>query len=60
MANLDLIWVPSQGGDPTVISPARGANRPHFADDPERIYFTTSGGLVSMRFDGTDRRTHLA
>ena len=60
VANLDLVWVPSQGGDPTVISPARGANRPHFADDPERIYFTTSGGLVSMRFDGTDRRTHLA
>ena len=22
---LDLVWVPSQGGDPTVISPARGA-----------------------------------
>src|SRR5262249_53481561 len=58
--SVDLVWVPSQGGDPTLISPARGASRPHFADDPERIYFTTPGGLVSMRFDGTDRRTHLS
>jgi Tol biopolymer transport system component len=57
---LDLVWVPSQGGDPTLISPARGAKGPHFADDPERIYFTTSQGLISMRFDGTDRRTHMS
>ncbi len=57
---LDLVWVPSQGGDPTLINPARGASRPHFADDPERIYFTTGQGLISMRFDGTDRRTHLS
>src|SRR5262249_26013947 len=57
---LDLVWVPSQGGDPTLISPARGSSRPHFADDPERIYLRTGQGLVSMRFDGTDRRTHLS
>jgi Tol biopolymer transport system component len=57
---LDLVWVPAQGGDPTLISPARGASRPHFADDPERIYLRTSQGLISMRFDGTDRRVHLS
>ncbi len=54
----------SSGCPPTVatrplISPARGASRPHFAGDPDRIYVTTPQGLVSMRFDGTDRRTHL-
>ncbi|MFI5459245.1 MAG: amidohydrolase family protein, partial [Isosphaerales bacterium] len=57
---LDLIWVPSDGGDTTLISPARGASRPHFAQESDRIYVTTPQGLVSMRFDGTDRRTHIS
>ena len=52
--------MPSQGGEATLINPARGASRPHFADDPERIYLTTRQGLISMRLDGTDRRTHLS
>jgi Tol biopolymer transport system component len=58
-AGLDLVWLSADGGDATLISPARGASRPHFASDPDRIYVTTPQGLVSMRFDGTDRRTHL-
>ena len=58
-AGLDLVWVPAEGGEATLISPARGASRPHFAGEPDRIYVTTPQGLVSMRFDGTDRRTHL-
>jgi Tol biopolymer transport system component len=57
--NTDLLWVPMEGGEATLISPARGASRPHFAKEPERIYLTTPHGLISMRFDGTDRRTHL-
>ena len=59
-AVLDLIWVSAQGDDATVINPARGASGPHFAREADRIYLTTPQGLVSMRFDGTDRRTHLA
>ena len=59
-AGLDLVWIPADGGDATLISPARGASRPHFAKEPDRIYVTTPHGLVSMRFDGTDRRTHLS
>jgi Tol biopolymer transport system component len=59
-AGLDLVWVPADGGDTTLISPARGASRPHFAKEPDRIYVTTRQGLVSMRYDGTDRRTHLS
>jgi Tol biopolymer transport system component len=59
-AVLDLIWVPAEGGEATIISPARGASRPHFAKETDRIYMTTPQGLFSMRFDGTDRRTHLA
>ncbi len=59
-AGLDLVWVPADGGEATLISPARGDSRPHFADAPDRIYVTTPKGLVSMRYDGTDRRTHLS
>jgi Tol biopolymer transport system component len=58
-AGLDLIWVPAEGGEANLISPARGASRPHFTRDPDRIYVTTPRGLISMRYDGTDRRTHL-
>jgi Tol biopolymer transport system component len=59
-AVLDLVWIPAEGGDANVISPARGASGPHFGREADRIYLTTPQGLVSMRYDGTDRRTHLA
>jgi Tol biopolymer transport system component len=59
-AGLDLIWVPAEGGEANLISPARRARRAHFAKEPDRIYVTTPQGLVSMRLDGTDRRTHLS
>jgi Tol biopolymer transport system component len=55
----DLIWIPVEGGDATVIVPSRGAGQPHFTSDPNRIYFRTGQGLVSLRWDGTDRRTHI-
>src|SRR5580704_16460984 len=57
--NADLIWIPAQGGDANLILPARGAGSPHFTHDKDRIYIYTPQGLVSLRFDGTDRRTHL-
>jgi Tol biopolymer transport system component len=57
--NADLVWIPAQGGDATLILPARGAGSPHFTHDKDRIYIYTPQGLVSLRFDGTDRRTHL-
>ncbi|HEY2546543.1 MAG TPA: amidohydrolase family protein [Candidatus Acidoferrum sp.] len=57
--NADLIWIPADGGDANLILPARGAGSPHFTHDKDRIYIYTPRGLVSLRFDGTDRRTHL-
>ena len=57
--NADLIWVPSGGGDANLILPARGSGGPHFTHDKDRIYVYTPAGLVSLRYDGTDRRTHL-
>src|SRR6266403_2099416 len=58
-ANADLVWIPADGGDANLILPARGAGGPHFTHDKERIYVYTPQGLVSLRYDGTDRRTHI-
>jgi Tol biopolymer transport system component len=57
--NADLVWIPSEGGDVNLILPARGAGSPHFTHDKDRIFLYTEQGLVSLRYDGTDRRTHL-
>ncbi len=56
---LDLVWLPADGGDVELIVPARGIGAPHFADDPNRIYVYSREGLMSLRYDGTDRRVHL-
>jgi Tol biopolymer transport system component len=57
--NADLIWISADGGDANLILPARGAGSPHFTHEKDRIYVYTPQGLVSLRYDGTDRRTHL-
>jgi Tol biopolymer transport system component len=54
--NLDLIWLPAEGGDASLILPARGAARPHFGPEADRVYVYTENGLISLRYDGTDRR----
>ena len=57
---MELVWLPAGGGETTLITPFRGQGRPHFAKDPARIYvWEGSRGLVSFRFDGTDRKTHV-
>jgi Tol biopolymer transport system component len=57
---LELVWLPSAGGDATLIAPYRGEGRPHFSSDPSRIFaWEGKRGLVSFRFDGTDRRVHV-
>jgi len=56
---LDLRWMLAAGGDSTLIGPTQGGRYPHFTNDPVRVYLTTSNGLVSLRLDGLDRRTHF-
>ncbi len=58
-ANADLVWIPAEGGEANLILPARGAGGPHFTHEKDRLYVYTPQGLVSLRYDGTDRRTHL-
>ena len=56
----DLVWIPSAGGAATFIAAASGRGTPHFTRDSSRIFMYGGGeGLVSMRWDGTDPRTHL-
>ncbi len=57
--SLDLVWIPIDGGDARLIVPARGLGSPHFGPEDDRIYLYSRDGLISLRFDGTDRRTHL-
>ncbi|MBV8515630.1 MAG: PD40 domain-containing protein, partial [Acidobacteria bacterium] len=58
-SNADLVWIPADGGEANLILPARGSGGAHFTHEKDRIYVNTPGGLVSLRYDGTDRRTHL-
>ncbi|MBV6523072.1 MAG: Protein TolB [Gemmatimonadaceae bacterium] len=59
-AGEDIVWLPSSGGDATVIAPASGLGLPHFGRDGDRLYlYSGQRGLVSMRWDGTDQKTHL-
>ena len=58
-AGMDLVWIPKEGGDATLIVPSRGVGKPHFTTDNDRVYVYSRQGLQSFRFDGTDRRTHL-
>jgi Tol biopolymer transport system component len=56
----ELVWLPSTGGATTRITPGSFAGRPHFGRDPNRIFVYDGGdGLISMRYDGTDRHAYL-
>ncbi len=62
-AELEYVWLPSAGGEPTRIAwvgsgtTQQGRNAPHIGPDPDRIYvWAGSEGLLSMRYDGTDVR----
>ncbi len=55
----DLVWIAAEGGEANLILPARGVGRPHFTHEKDRIYVYSDQGLISLRFDGTDRRVHL-
>ncbi|MFN8570779.1 MAG: amidohydrolase family protein [Gemmatimonadaceae bacterium] len=64
----ELIWIPAEGGAANSIAPVNTIMRwssmhygvPHFTSDTSRIYFTDPfDGLVSIRWDGSDRRQVL-
>jgi Tol biopolymer transport system component/imidazolonepropionase-like amidohydrolase len=59
-AGVELVWLPASGGAATVITPVTRFGQPHFGPDSTRVYmWEPQDGLVSMRYDGTDRQSHL-
>ncbi len=60
-ASHDLVWLPADGGDATLIAPAGGRSLPHFTRDEDRIHlFHPRNGLVSIQWDGGDERELVA
>jgi Tol biopolymer transport system component len=55
-----LCWISSNGGEVTVIDKARFRYNPHFIKTDDRIYLNRAGSLTSMRWDGTDEKTHAS
>ena len=55
----DLAWISAEGGDPHRIAAADDFGVPQVTTDPDRVMVTTPAGLVSMRLDGTGRRTEI-
>jgi Tol biopolymer transport system component len=57
----ELVWLPAVGGEVTQIAPLNYFyGRPHFTRDTTRVFmFDPIDGVVSMRWDGTDRRAHI-
>ncbi len=68
-AELEYVQLPAdpeEDGEPERIAwvgtgaTQQGRNAPHVGPDPERVYvWSGSDGLLSMRLDGTDVRTHV-
>ena len=56
---MELRSIPAAGGNSTYIAPAQGGRWPHFTARGDRVYLTSFQGLVSVRLDGLDRRTHM-
>ena len=56
----DLVWIPAAGGPATLIAPLSNGDGPHFSNDSTRVWvYDDNEGLVSMRWDGTDRKAHV-
>ncbi|HMG91687.1 MAG TPA: amidohydrolase family protein [Chryseolinea sp.] len=56
----DIAWIGGDGGAITVIERAKGRGNPHFVKSDDRIYlYSGNKGLVSIRWDGTDEKSHV-
>ena len=56
----DIVWIPENGGTIRKVDMARNRGNLHFTRDTGRIFLNAGGGsLVSVRWDGTDEKTHV-
>lgn len=58
--NTNLIWIPVNGGNSNHIAKADGRTNPHFVKNDDRIYLNRFGTLISLRWDGTDEKSHVS
>lgn len=55
----ELAWIGANGGAITKIDMANNRGNIHFTKDTTRIFLNGAGGtLISIRWDGTDTKTH--
>ncbi len=55
----ELVWINANGGAITKIDMANNRGNIHFTNDTTRIFLNGGGGtLISIRWDGTDSKTH--
>jgi Tol biopolymer transport system component len=58
-AEAQIVWMPAGGGEIKVVDMANNRGNLHFTKDTDRIYLNGGGGsLMSIRWDGTDMKTH--
>ncbi len=56
----EIFWMDANGNNVTKIDMANNRGNIHFTKDTSRIFLNGSGGtLISIRWDGTDTKTHL-
>lgn len=56
----ELAWIPSTGGNESIIARTNGRHTPHFVKSNDRIYLThNKKGLISIRWDGTDEKAYV-
>ncbi len=59
-ASANIVSIPADGGDWTLVAPTDGRTFPHTTTDPDRIFlYHREDGLVSIRWDGTDEKAHV-
>jgi len=56
----NLAWIDASGGSVHIIDEAKGRDNIHFTKTNDRVYLNHgSKGLISIRWDGTDEKSHL-
>ncbi|HMP99650.1 MAG TPA: amidohydrolase family protein [Cyclobacteriaceae bacterium] len=56
----NIAWISGDGGSVNIIGKSNGRSTPHFTKGDDRIYmYHNQKGLLSIRWDDTDEKTHL-
>lgn len=54
----ELCWISANGGAVTKIDRSKFRSNPHFVKGEDRIYLNRGSNLISIRWDGSDEKTH--